>query len=63
MKACVFNNIAQCNVIFKQIFYRDEATGYDSIYHIRRNKRPCPNKRPSPYFPAYRADFSEHASF
>ena len=35
------------------------------IYRIRRNKRPCPNKRPSPYFSADRADidFAEYASF
>ncbi len=32
-------------------------------YRIRLNKRPCPNKRPSPYCPGYRADFPEHASF
>ena len=33
------------------------------MYRIRRNKRPCPNECPSPYFAAYRADFPEHGSF
>ncbi len=34
-----------------------------TIYRICCNKRPCPNKCPSPYFSAYRVDFPEHASF
>ena len=40
-----------------------EPNAENTIYRIRCNKRPCPNKRPSPYLSAYRADFPEHASF
>ena len=43
--------------------FNDEMNTINYTYHIRRNKRPCPNKRPSLYFSADRADFAEHVSF
>ena len=52
----------------KVFLIQDKWNSFDDCiylwaYRIRRNKPPCPNKRPSPYFPSYRSDFSEHVSF